>query len=70
MKSKMDKQLEKMKNNNADNWRGIFYVNPEDSRIFVPRKTRLGWTLNYGNRYTYVAIAFFILIIIAYQMQK
>ena len=69
MKSKMDQQLEKMKNNNPDNWVGRFYVNFEDSRIFVHKKSRMGWTLNFGNRYTYVAIAFIILAIIAYQMQ-
>jgi uncharacterized membrane protein len=69
MKSKMNQQLEIMKSSNPDNWIGGFYVNSEDSRIFVRKKSRMGWTLNFGNRYTYVAIAFIILAVIAYQMQ-
>jgi uncharacterized membrane protein len=32
----------------------IFYYNPRDKRIFVPKINRwFGWTLNFGNYYTY-----------------
>jgi uncharacterized membrane protein len=27
---------------------GIFYFNPEDSRIFLPKRTGLGFTLNFA----------------------
>lgn len=28
---------------------GIFYVNPEDPAIFVPRRSGLGWAVNFGH---------------------
>ena len=33
-----------------NNWKwGIFYYNPEDHRILVPKRTKwLGWTTNFG----------------------
>jgi uncharacterized membrane protein len=31
-------------------WRGgLFYINPEDHALVVPRRYGLGWTLNFGN---------------------
>ncbi|HUA99902.1 MAG TPA: DUF5808 domain-containing protein [Terracidiphilus sp.] len=27
---------------------GVFYFNRDDSRILVPKRSRLGWTLNMG----------------------
>lgn len=54
-----------MKNNNEENWYGVFYFNRKDSRIIVPKRFRgLGWTLNFGNPYTYILIAVIILLII------
>ena len=42
---------------------GIFYFNRKDSRIVAPKRIRgMGWTLNFGNIYTYVLV---ILIIVA-----
>jgi uncharacterized membrane protein len=42
---------------------GIFYFNRKDNRIVVPKRSRMmGWTLNFGNVYTYV---FLILIVAA-----
>jgi uncharacterized membrane protein len=32
----------------------IFYYNPRDKRVFVPKISRwFGWTLNFGNLYSY-----------------
>lgn len=28
---------------------GIFYNNPDDPAVFVPRRFGLGWTVNFGN---------------------
>ncbi len=28
---------------------GIFYYNPDDPAMFVPRRFGLGWTVNFGN---------------------
>jgi uncharacterized membrane protein len=42
---------------------GIFYFNRKDSRIVVPKRFKwMGWTMNFGNIYTYL---FLILIIAA-----
>ncbi|MEN2402398.1 DUF5808 domain-containing protein [Flavobacterium sp. MC2016-06] len=37
--------------NDPNNWIwGIFYYNPEDKRIFPPKKIKeLGWTINFAN---------------------
>jgi uncharacterized membrane protein len=37
--------------NDPDNWVwGIFYYNPEDSRLFIPKKIKeFGWTTNFAN---------------------
>jgi len=42
--------------NNPDNYKWyIFYYNPKDKRIFVPKINRwFGWTLNFGNLYSYL----------------
>lgn len=29
-------------------WWGIFYFNPNDRRLWVLKRTRLGWTLNFA----------------------
>lgn len=32
-----------------DSWKwGIFYVNPQDPRIWLPKRVGIGWTLNFG----------------------
>ena len=45
--------------NNPDNWKfGIFYYNPGDKRLFLPKRNpALGYTLNFGNPYCYLIIA-------------
>jgi uncharacterized membrane protein len=36
---------------------GIFYFNPKDKRIVVPKRSKMmGWTLNFGNLYSYLLI--------------
>lgn len=46
-----------------NNWKlGIFYFNPEDKRIFPPKRIKqLGWTINFANPNS----IFIILVIIA-----
>lgn len=49
-------ELDKMKND-PDNYKwGFFYSNPADPRCFVPRKTGIGWSLNFANPYAYLVI--------------
>jgi uncharacterized membrane protein len=50
---------------NADLWRmGIFYYNPKDSALMVPKRSGLGWTINFGHKAAFV-ILFLILAAIA-----
>ncbi|HCT31186.1 MAG TPA: hypothetical protein DIW31_10765 [Bacteroidales bacterium] len=43
---------------------GIFYVNSNDSRLFVPKRAPyFGWTLNFGNPFAYVFLIVLIVII-------
>jgi uncharacterized membrane protein len=45
---------------------GIFYFNPKDSRVVVPKRIQaMGWTMNFGSIYTYLAILGIIMVILA-----
>lgn len=51
--------------NESDMWVYFFYINRFDSRIIVPKRNKMmGWTLNFGNPFTYVSIAVIIGLII------
>jgi len=43
---------------NDENYKwGIFYYNPTDRRLFVPKRNKLlGWTLNFANPWAYMVI--------------
>jgi uncharacterized membrane protein len=49
-----------------DNWKfGIFYFNKEDKRIFPPkRRAQFGWTVNFANPLSVLAIVVIITIAI------
>jgi uncharacterized membrane protein len=41
---------------------GLFYYNPADPRVIVPKNIRwAGWTLNFANPFSYAIILGFIL---------
>ncbi len=62
MKAKKKRRNTDLLDKDAKNWKGAFYYNPADSRIFVPKKYRYsGYTLNFGNLFTYLIILGFIL---------
>lgn len=42
---------------------GIFYFNPKDSRVFVPKRFGWGWTLNFAKIWTYLILLAFALLI-------
>ncbi len=49
---------------NPSNWKlGLFYFNIEDKRIFPPKRTRLGWTINFANP-TSIIIMLLIIIVL------
>jgi len=48
---------------------GIFYFNPDDPRIILPKRNQwMGWTMNFANLWSYVILGTFAIIamIIAY----
>lgn len=54
----MTKEITDKKHKDPDNWKGIFYFNPKDSRIIVPKITpSTGWTFNFASHYAYLLIA-------------
>jgi len=61
MKNNIDRDID-----NPDNYiLYIFYYNPKDNRIIVPKQNRIrGWTLNFGNKYSYLLMAILILAIL------
>ena len=38
-------------------WKGIFYYNPNDPALFVPKRYGIGYTLNFGNPWSWVVLA-------------
>jgi uncharacterized membrane protein len=68
MKKKIEKEILDAWSKNSDNWKGIFYVNNKDTRIFVPKlNPMLGWTLNFANPYSYLGLIVLALIIAGFQ---
>ncbi|MBN1651469.1 MAG: hypothetical protein JW857_09075 [Bacteroidales bacterium] len=62
MKAKKKRRNYDLLDKDPKNWKGVFYYNPADSRIFVPKKYKYrGYTLNFGNLFTYLIILGFIL---------
>jgi uncharacterized membrane protein len=48
----------RMENDPANYKWGIFYFNPQDTRIFVLKRAKwMGWTLNFANLWSYVILA-------------
>jgi len=47
---------------NPDNYKwGIFYYNPNDKRLFLPkRNVGMGWTMNFANPWSYFIILIFV----------
>ncbi len=66
MKSKLDREILNHMRKDPKNWRGPFYVNSKDPRIFVPKyNPAMGWTLNFASPYTYLAFILIVLIVVA-----
>ena len=54
--------------NDPANWRmGFFYYNKKDKRIFPPKRTYLGWTINFANPYSILAMVVLVAVIIIAQ---
>ncbi len=65
MSSKPDNEFLNNMSRDPGNWRGPFYFNKRDPRLLVPKmRMSLGWTLNFANPYSYVALSALIVVII------
>lgn len=65
MKNKLEKQMLDAMSKNPNNWKGVFYFNPKDPRVVVPKLySSMGWTLNFACPYAYLSLAGIILVII------
>ncbi len=55
-----------MKKNKADKYKwGLFYFDPKDPRIIVPKgHAWSGWTLNFGNRFSYFVLSVLVALIV------
>ena len=43
-------------------WRfAVFYFDKTDPRLWVPKRTHLGWTLNFGHSSSWVVLGAFVL---------
>ena len=65
-KEKPSKETLEKWHQDPDNWKfGIFYFNKKDKRIFPPkRKAQFGWTVNFANPLSIIAIIVIITIAI------
>ncbi len=45
---------------------GVFYVNPQDPSLFVPKRFGVGWTSNFGRPATWLIIVGMVLAIVAF----
>jgi len=46
-------------------WHGVFYFNPDDPALFVPKRYGIGYTLNFGNRWSWIVLALILALIAA-----
>ena len=46
-----------------EEWTGVFYSNPKDPSLFVPKRFGIGYTLNFGNPWAWVVVIFILLAI-------
>ena len=66
---KPDKETKQAWIKDPKNYRGwVFYYNPEDKRLFPPKRTGLGWTTNFANRNSIIAmvVVLFVVAVILY----
>ncbi|HTB06881.1 MAG TPA: DUF5808 domain-containing protein [Bacteroidia bacterium] len=66
---KPNKETKERRFKDPKNWKWwLFYYNPEDKRLFPPKRTRLGWTTNFANRNSIIAmvVVLFVVAVILY----
>jgi len=46
-----------------DHWRGVFYCNAQDPALLVPKRYGLGYTLNFGNPWSWAVLAVILVLV-------
>ncbi len=54
--------MEENKEKKSGHYFLIFYWNPRDKRIFVPKRYGIGWTLNFANPFSILMFAAILII--------
>lgn len=64
MKTDTEKEIFDSMRKNPRSWKStFFYMNGNDSRLFVPKRIpSMGWTLNFANPYSYLVLLVIIMI--------
>jgi hypothetical protein len=44
-------------------WNGIFYSNPDDPALFAPKRFGIGYTLNFGNPWSWAVLVVIFVIV-------
>jgi len=61
------KKWRNLAQNEAGSWKlGVFYFNPKDPRIFLPKRTGLGLTINFANPWAVIIFVILIALIVAF----
>ena len=54
----------------AESWKwGVFYYNPDDDRIMLPKRTGLGFTLNFARPGAIVLFMFALVVILFFSLR-
>lgn len=71
MKNPTEEQLEQW-HKNPSNWKlGLFYYNPEDERLFPPKRVKwAGWTVNFANPKSIVAFLILVGVLLVFVYRK
>jgi hypothetical protein len=48
-----------------EKWNGLFYSNPDDPALLVPKRYGIGYTLNFGNRWSWFVLFLILLLVLA-----
>ena len=71
MKNPTEEQLEPW-HKDPNNWKlGLFYYNPEDERLFPPKRAKwAGWTINFANPKSIAAFLILVGVLLAFVYRK
>jgi uncharacterized membrane protein len=49
---------------NENAWRGVFYYDPADPSLFVPKRFGIGYTLNFANPWSWVVLGLIFVVVL------